>query len=102
MNYCFNNWKYGFYFIYFFNKVVFFENGGLQDVCKFDSLLLNDFFEFETCLGRVGVVNCNLFNIGVFIGNIYCEIKVLFCYYYDMGKKEIIEIDFVIFNIFYF
>lgn len=96
-----NNRKYEFFLIWLSNKASSSENGGLVDKSKLDSLALNDPYELETRMGRVGAAIRNPFNTGVTTGNIQKESVFLFRHHLDFGKKDSIVTDSVTYKIFY-
>lgn len=96
-----NNRKYEFFLVWLSNKAASSENGGLVDKLKIDSLALNDPYELETRMGRVGAAIRNPFNTGVTTGNVQKESLFLFRHHLDFGKKDSIVTDSMTYKIFY-
>ncbi len=96
-----NNRRYEFFMVLLSNKAASSENGGLVDIKKLDSLALNNPYELETRMGKVGAANSNPFNTTVTTGNIYRETDFLYRHHYDFGKKDSIVTDSVTYKIFY-
>lgn len=96
-----NNRRYEFFMVLLSNKAASSENGGLVDIKKLDSLALNNPFELETRMGKVGAANSNPFNTTVTTGNIYRETDFLYRHHFDFGKRDSIVTDSVTYKIFY-
>ncbi len=96
-----NNRRYEFFLVLISNKAASSENGGLVNIKQLDSLALNNPYELETRMGKVGAANSNPFNTTVTTGNIYRETDFLYRHHYDFGKKDSIVTDSITYKIFY-
>ena len=95
------NKKYEAFFVFISNKSASSENGGLQDVKKLDSLALNDPYELETRLGIASTAGRNPFNTTVNTGNTYKQSTFLYRHHYDLGTKDSVVTDSMVYRIFY-
>jgi hypothetical protein len=95
------NKKYEAFLVFISNKSASSENGGLRDVGKLDSLALNDPYELETRLGIAGAAGRNPFNTAVNTGNTYKQSTILYRHHYDVGTKDSVVTDSVVYRLFY-
>lgn len=96
-----NNRRYEFFLVLLSNKAASSENGGLVNIKLLDSLALNNPYELETRIGKVGVSTNNPFNTAVNSGNVYRESDFLYRHHFDFGKKDSIVTDSITYKIFY-
>lgn len=87
------NKRYNAYAIYYTNKLLSSENGGI----KYDSLLsdprFSDRFVIDTRLGGDSRTGRNFFNTNVLTGNLYNETTLLYRQQYDLGQKDSLVVN---------
>jgi hypothetical protein len=98
------NKRYGFYLIYFSNKIHSGENGGIDSVSQLTSLgngALSSPFDVNTRLGINTSTSRNFFDTYIPTGTLYKQHTFMLRQYYDLGQKDSIVTDSFTYKLFY-